>query len=82
MLDHDALEKAAEKLVANRERCRDRKRTERAVLKELKPKLFSKLPKGQTTLRSAELPADSPQLSRRSSQIPRSFPADSTESPQ
>ena len=52
MLDRDAVEKAAEKLVANRERCRERKRAERAVLKELKPKLFSKLPKGQTTLRS------------------------------
>ena len=51
-MDQDAIEKAAAKLVANRERCKERKRAERALLKELKPKLFSKLPKGQTTLRS------------------------------
>ena len=48
MLDPDAAEQAANKLVAHRIMCRDRKRATRALLKQLKPALFDK--KTQTTL--------------------------------
>ena len=50
MPDHDALDKAADKLVANREKCKERKRAIREAIKQLKPQLFDKIPKGQTRL--------------------------------
>ena len=50
VLDDDAVDKAAAKCIANRVRCRDRKRAERQALRELQPQLFTPLPKGQTTL--------------------------------
>ena len=48
VLDPDATEQAAKKLVAHRITCRDRKRATRALLKQMKPALFEK--KTQTTL--------------------------------
>ena len=48
--DHDALDKAADKLVANREKCKERKRAIREAIKKAKPQLFDKIPKGQTRL--------------------------------
>ena len=50
MPDHDALEKAAGKLVANRKTCKERKRAIREAIKKAKPQLFDKIPKGQTRL--------------------------------
>ena len=47
VLDPDAAEQAAKKLVAHRKTCRDRKRATRALLKQMKPVLFGK---AQTTL--------------------------------
>ena len=47
VLDPDAAEQAAKKLVAHRKTCRDRKRATRALLKQMKPALFGK---AQTTL--------------------------------
>ena len=42
MLDPDAAEQAAKKLVAHRITCRDRTRATRALLKQMKPALFEK----------------------------------------
>ena len=47
--DHDALDKAADKLVANIE-CKERTRAIREAIKKAKPQLFDKIPKGQTRL--------------------------------
>ena len=50
MPDYDALDKAADKLVANREKCKERKRAIREAITQLKPQRFDKIPKGQTRL--------------------------------
>ena len=52
-LDPDAAERAATKLVAHRIQCRDRKRATRALLKQVKPKLFEKT-RDQPTLAQYE----------------------------
>ena len=51
--DYDALDKAADKLVANREKCKERKRAIRGAIKKAKPQLFDKIPKGQTRLEAS-----------------------------
>ena len=49
MLDPDAAEQAAKKLVVHRITCRDRNRATRALLKQVKPTLFEKT-RGQAKL--------------------------------
>ena len=46
--DREALDKAAAKPGANREKCKERERAIRGAVKQLKPQLFDKIPKGQT----------------------------------
>ena len=50
---HDALGNAADKLVANREKCKERKRDIREAIKKAKPQLFDKVLKGQTRLEAS-----------------------------
>ena len=50
VLDEDAAERAAARLLKQREKCRERRKATYSALTTMKPKLFKKLAKGQTTL--------------------------------